>query len=191
MRQVYSARITEAINRAVSPADILERAGLRALRGGWWRCPFHPDREPSLRAWGPEKGWYCFSCRRGGDAIALEMALYGLNFPEAVSALDREYGLGLDTDGGQTPGAARTAAIMNARRKAETQKQREAEALRESEALNALSQALACDRAAQNAETALQAGDEGQRARLGPLYRQRLEANDLAREINFGRIRSP
>jgi DNA primase len=40
--------------------------------GRWtfWSCPFHDDQIPSLSVTGENERWFCFSCRRGGDATA-------------------------------------------------------------------------------------------------------------------------
>jgi len=40
-------------------------------------CPFHDDDEPSLHVYQePARGWFCFSCRRGGSVYDLASALW-------------------------------------------------------------------------------------------------------------------
>lgn len=40
-------------------------------------CPFHEDRTPSLHAYPtPERGWFCFGCRRGGSIYDLAAELW-------------------------------------------------------------------------------------------------------------------
>ena len=47
-------------------------------RDGKTRCPFHEDRVPSLHCYPePERGWFCFSCRRGGSVYDLAAGLWG------------------------------------------------------------------------------------------------------------------
>ena len=41
-------------------------------------CPFHGEEEASLRAYGGDRGWYCFGCGRGGSIIDLGAALWGI-----------------------------------------------------------------------------------------------------------------
>ena len=42
-------------------------------------CPFHEDRTPSLHAYvEPERGWFCFGCRRGGSIYDFGAQLWGL-----------------------------------------------------------------------------------------------------------------
>lgn len=50
----------------------------------WAICPFHQETKPSLCCYDDGKGWHCFGCGAGGDAISLVMKLYGLKFKEAV-----------------------------------------------------------------------------------------------------------
>ncbi len=42
-------------------------------------CPFHDDEQPSLHVYPTgERGWCCFSCRRGGTIYDLAAGLWGL-----------------------------------------------------------------------------------------------------------------
>ena len=64
------------------------------------RCPFHPDKNPSLVV-SPEKGmWYCFGCQAGGDGIGFLMRMEKLSFPEALERLGQELGLEPSPRGG-------------------------------------------------------------------------------------------
>lgn len=75
-----SAAIAEVLARSLGPPP-----GRRGGRGAWWRCPFHPDRNPSLTVKGGR--WHCFGCGAGGDAPAFVMRHAGLTFPEALAEL--------------------------------------------------------------------------------------------------------
>lgn len=61
-----------------------------AQRGRQWRgaCPLHQGKRFSFSV-NPETGcWYCFAeCGRGGDLLALEMALTGADFRSALAAV--------------------------------------------------------------------------------------------------------
>src|SRR4051795_10627410 len=80
----------ERIDLAAVATGLLGPApGRRGERGRrlWWRCPFHPDNNPSLCV-DPGSGWWrCFGCSEHGDAADLVMRLKGLSFPEAVRSL--------------------------------------------------------------------------------------------------------
>jgi len=60
-------------------------------------CPFHSEREPSFYV-SPDKGiYYCFGCKKGGNAISFLMEYEKLDFPTAVKKLAKELGIEIDT----------------------------------------------------------------------------------------------
>jgi hypothetical protein len=57
-------------------ADLL---GVRPGRNGKVSCPFHNDDRPSLHVYPTgDRGWCCFSCRRGGTIYDLAGHVWGL-----------------------------------------------------------------------------------------------------------------
>lgn len=91
--------VTQAVRAAVDIVDIaseltrLERRGRRYLG----LCPFHKEKSPSFSI-DPDAGlYYCFGCGAGGDAIGLYMQSSGDDFPAAMEALARRYGVPLPT----------------------------------------------------------------------------------------------
>jgi DNA primase len=58
-------------------------------------CPFHDERTPSFNVNPERKGYKCFGCGAGGDAIRFVMELEGKSFPEAVRKLAELYGVNL------------------------------------------------------------------------------------------------
>jgi DNA primase len=46
----------------------LGKPAQRSGRWYFWPCPFHEDQVPSLSVTGDNERWFCFSCKRGGDA---------------------------------------------------------------------------------------------------------------------------
>jgi hypothetical protein len=52
-------------------------AGLAPDRAGKVRCPFHPDRTPSLQLYA-DGGFFCFGCRRGGSIFDFAAHLWGI-----------------------------------------------------------------------------------------------------------------
>ncbi len=58
-------------------------------------CPFHKEKTPSFSV-DPVQGlFYCFGCGVGGDTFKLYMEHSGDDFPAAVEALARRYGIPL------------------------------------------------------------------------------------------------
>lgn len=92
----------EKIEEIKQRADIVEVVGrLVPLKkvGKNYRalCPFHAEKAPSFYV-NPEKGiFYCFGCKKGGNAISFLMEFEHLDFPDAVKKLGRELGIDVDT----------------------------------------------------------------------------------------------
>lgn len=74
----------------------LRRAG-KNYKG---RCPFHSEKTPSFNVNPVRKGYKCFGCGAGGDAIRFVMEIEGKGFVEAVRKLADLYNVTLPTDGG-------------------------------------------------------------------------------------------
>ena len=65
----------------------------RAVKGGRrFRivCPFHADdRDPSLTIYEPGRGWHCFGCGRGGDAVAFVAEFLSCGVVEALRMVEQ------------------------------------------------------------------------------------------------------
>jgi hypothetical protein len=63
----------------ISPSTyVSELLGTRAAAGRKVRCPFHDDERPSLHVYPtPQRGWSCYSCRRGGSIYDLAAEVWG------------------------------------------------------------------------------------------------------------------
>lgn len=73
-------------------------------------CPFHQEKSPSFNVNPQRKGYKCFGCGAGGDAIGFVMEIEGKSFPEAVRKLAEQYGVHLPADamsGGRGAGPTR------------------------------------------------------------------------------------
>lgn len=68
---------------SIPPPTYVEALSGRVVgRDGKCSCPLpdHEDRTPSCHVYDdPERGFYCYGCRRGGTVIDLGAALYGLD----------------------------------------------------------------------------------------------------------------
>lgn len=92
----------EEIKRATDIADLigqyvpLKKIG-RNFRG---LCPFHAEKTPSFYV-SPDKGiFYCFGCKKGGNAITFLMEYEHLDFPDALKKLAQKAGIEIDTTRG-------------------------------------------------------------------------------------------
>ena len=77
-------------------AVIGEHTEIKRVGRQWMaRCPMHGERTPSLSV-SPEKGvYYCFGCRRSGDAITFVREMEGLGFVDAVERLANRAGISI------------------------------------------------------------------------------------------------
>lgn len=58
-------------------------------------CPFHRERTPSFNI-NPERNtYYCYGCKRHGDAVQFVMEKEGISFPEALVLLAKRYNVEL------------------------------------------------------------------------------------------------
>ncbi len=92
-------------------ADIVDLVGryveLRRAGQNWkGLCPFHSERSPSFNVNPARKGYKCFGCGAGGDAIRFVMELEGKSFPEAVRKLAELYGVSLPASAMRSAGEA-------------------------------------------------------------------------------------
>ena len=74
VRPIDAAKVTVSV---VELAERLCGPGTRRGKEVFFRCPFHDDRNPSLRV-NPDKGvWYCDVCAVGGDVVELARRAWG------------------------------------------------------------------------------------------------------------------
>jgi hypothetical protein len=76
--------------RRVPLTELVQRLGYDLKRrGSEWAivCPFHEDRNPSLRINASKGTWFCDPCGEGGDVIEFVMKLRGLSFPDALKVV--------------------------------------------------------------------------------------------------------
>jgi DNA primase len=85
----------DEIRERVSCLDAGQRYGLTVNRAGFALCPWHSDRKPSLKLYGPGRGCYCFSCGHAADVIGLTAELLGLDRVAASRRINTDYCLGL------------------------------------------------------------------------------------------------
>lgn len=81
----------ERIKASVTPKDAAERYGLTVNSNGMARCPFHPDKHPSMKLY--DDHVYCFSCHAAGDVIDLTAKIFGCSNHDAAWKLAADYGI--------------------------------------------------------------------------------------------------
>ena len=84
----------QAIRDQVTMDRILSLYGYTP-KHGVMPCPFHGERNPSLKIYPHTGGWHCFGCGRGGSVIDFVMEQEGCSFSTAVRGIDNAMELGL------------------------------------------------------------------------------------------------
>jgi len=80
----------EAVKEQVTARDAAEHYGIRVNRYGMAVCPFHPDRNPSMKL---DKRFHCFACGADGDVINFVARLFGLKNGEAARKIATDFGV--------------------------------------------------------------------------------------------------
>lgn len=68
--------VFEVVKQSVTVREAAEMYGIEVKRGGMACCPFHDDKNPSLKL--NEDYFYCFGCGATGDVIDFTARLYDL-----------------------------------------------------------------------------------------------------------------
>lgn len=66
--------VFEAVKQSVTTRQAAEHYGIKARRNGMAVCPFHNDKNPSMKL---DKPFHCFGCGADGDVIDFTARLFG------------------------------------------------------------------------------------------------------------------
>ena len=106
--------VFEAVKQSVSTREAAAFYGIKVSRTGMACCPFHDDKNPSMKV---DQRFHCFGCGADGDVIDFTAKLFDLSPKEAAEKLAQDFGLIYDS---QAPPRRRYV-----RQKTEAQKFRE------------------------------------------------------------------
>ena len=94
-KEVKHTRIFDTLKARVTVQQAASHYGVRIGRNGMCRCPFHPDKTPSMKI--NETYYYCFGCHATGDVIDFTAGLLGLSPLEAAYKLAADFGIDPNT----------------------------------------------------------------------------------------------
>ena len=115
------------IKERVSSREMLESAGIHVDRRGMAKCPFHADKDASLKVYSEvRRGWHCYGCNVGGDATDFVMMWYGVSFKEAIAKINDSFNLGLPICEKASPAERREIRAELERRKKEREAKQKA-----------------------------------------------------------------
>ena len=81
----------------VSVRDYVNFIGIPVNRAGMIVCPFHDDRNPSMKI---DSRYHCFGCGADGNVIDFVSSYYGIPKYEAACRIAEEFNLDTDALGG-------------------------------------------------------------------------------------------
>ena len=95
-KEVKPTNLFESVKSRVPVPVAAERYGVQADRKGRCRCPFHPDKTPSMQL--NKTYYYCFGCHCTGDVIDFTgRSAFACHPLEAARKLAADFGIDPNT----------------------------------------------------------------------------------------------
>ena len=85
--------VFEAVKRSVTTRQAAERYGIRVGRNGMCVCPFHEDKNPSMKV---DRRFHCFGCQADGDVMDFVSRLENVSPKEAALMLAKDFAIPYD-----------------------------------------------------------------------------------------------
>lgn len=82
------------VKQSISTRDAAAMYGIEVWRNGMVCCPFHDDKNPSMKV---DHRFHCFGCGADGDVIDFAARLYNLSPKEAAQKLAQDFSLIYDS----------------------------------------------------------------------------------------------
>ena len=93
--------VFEAVREnGITARQAAEHCGIKINRNGMAVCPFHKDKNPSMKI---DRRYYCFGCGEKGDAIDFVAKFYGLGKKDAAVQIAAAFSISFDDNGGRKP----------------------------------------------------------------------------------------
>lgn len=82
--------VFEAVKPAVTARQTAEQYGIRVNEHGMAVCPFHDDKNPSMKL---DNRFHCFACQADGDAIDFVSRLFEIPSRDAAVKIAEDFGI--------------------------------------------------------------------------------------------------
>ena len=92
--------VFEAVKQNLTTRQAAEMYGIQVSRHGMAVCPFHNDKNPSMKV---DRRFHCFACQGDGDVIDFTSRLFGLSSKEAALKLAEDFSISFDRKGHDPP----------------------------------------------------------------------------------------
>ena len=94
--------VFEAVKQSVTTRQAAEHFGIRVGRNGMCVCPFHADKNPSMKV---DRRFHCFGCQADGDVIDFVSRLEAVSPKEAALMLAQDFSIPYEDK--ESPGRSR------------------------------------------------------------------------------------
>ena len=88
--------VFEAVKQSVTTRQAAEHYGIRVGRNGMCVCPFHNDKNPSMKV---DRRFHCFGCQADGDVVDFVSRLEQTGPKEAALMLARDFSISYEDKG--------------------------------------------------------------------------------------------
>ena len=85
--------VIEAVKQNLTTQQAAEMYGIQVSRHGMAVCPFHNDKNPSMKV---DKRFHCFACQADGDAVDFVSHLFELLCEATTMKLADNFGISYD-----------------------------------------------------------------------------------------------
>lgn len=116
----YVDHITDVKDQVNMP-ELVRYYGFEISRNGYICCPFHHEKTASMKVYSDH--YKCFGCGAHGDVISFVQHYLHTDFPGAMEAINRDFGLNLPFERQMTLREIRAARLARNRIKAARNKQ--------------------------------------------------------------------
>ena len=116
--------VFEAVKQSATTRQAAEHYGIKVRRNGMAVCPFHNDKNPSMKL---DKRFHCFGCGADGDVIDFTARLFGLGLKEAAEKLADDFFITYDSRGRASLKESVRAKLKLAQKKQSRQEERDRE----------------------------------------------------------------
>lgn len=84
--------IFDEVKKRVTAYDAVSHYGIKINNKGMCCCPFHDDKNPSMKV---DSRYHCFGCGADGDAIDFVSNYFGLPVIKAAKKINEDFNLGI------------------------------------------------------------------------------------------------
>jgi hypothetical protein len=90
--------VFQAVKQSVTTRQVAQSYGISVNRRGMAVCPFHNDKNPSMKV---DNRFHCFGCQADGDVIDFVSGLFNMGTVGAALKLAQDFGISYEYERGK------------------------------------------------------------------------------------------